>query len=404
MASLYQRLFQYRERASRSPREDFLSEALVDLLNRLPQPEMLSFVTEILLARSASGAKAWTRYVASRPLLQLKWHTQKSIHVGGRWLRADIVLQDEDNMVLLLVENKISAGFQHHSSASQHDEQGTVGVDHQLELYGRWLSNHCQSSGWQGALVLLTYQTPAPALFGSGAERFGAEIQSICRWSEVRWWLRKTAGHNPSANNMQAPAVWVALAAELAALLESWDMSTESMTQFDISTAELFAQSNDRIEQSFEQIANRLSPTLDAAMAYARDGWHLFTDGAVIQDSIYLEEPQKRKSKSWSLCWGIRYPTKSIWWIDVEPRLTAKNHIYVCMENSRKGFGRFDNFTDKLPSGWSMMPSGSEIIIARDMSELSGEPDVMNAEMSEWFEKKIKDITPAIVDIRNGAW
>jgi hypothetical protein len=74
------------------------------------------------------------------------------------------------------------------------------------------------------------------------------------------------------------------------------------------------------------------------------------------------------------------------------------------MENSRKGFGRFENFTDKLPSGWSMMPSGSEIIIARDMSELSGEPDVMNAEMSEWFEKKIKDITPAIVDIRNAAW
>jgi hypothetical protein len=74
------------------------------------------------------------------------------------------------------------------------------------------------------------------------------------------------------------------------------------------------------------------------------------------------------------------------------------------MENNRKGFGRFDKFTDKIPPSWSIMPSGNEIVIARDLSELSGEPDVLNAEMSEWFDEKIKEITPAIIALRNCAW
>ena len=39
MPSLYRRLFTYRERDNRSPLEGFLTEALADLLNRLPQVE-----------------------------------------------------------------------------------------------------------------------------------------------------------------------------------------------------------------------------------------------------------------------------------------------------------------------------------------------------------------------------
>lgn len=47
--SLYTRLFTYPERDGQRPLENFLTEALADVLNRLPPVESRSFITELLL-------------------------------------------------------------------------------------------------------------------------------------------------------------------------------------------------------------------------------------------------------------------------------------------------------------------------------------------------------------------
>ena len=49
MSNLYCRLFKYRSRERRAPLGDYLSEALVDLMQRMPPSTMLAFVAETFL-------------------------------------------------------------------------------------------------------------------------------------------------------------------------------------------------------------------------------------------------------------------------------------------------------------------------------------------------------------------
>jgi hypothetical protein len=103
--SIYQRLFKYRERASRAPHEDFLSEALVDLLNRIPTQEVLPAISRLFI-RSAEHRIRWETYLKSNPTMKLSWDTQKTIVFENNSARLDIVLHDDGGNVLIVIENK----------------------------------------------------------------------------------------------------------------------------------------------------------------------------------------------------------------------------------------------------------------------------------------------------------
>jgi hypothetical protein len=45
---IYSRLYKYRDRPSKSPLENFLTEALADLFNRLPMPIQTEFLVKML--------------------------------------------------------------------------------------------------------------------------------------------------------------------------------------------------------------------------------------------------------------------------------------------------------------------------------------------------------------------
>src|SRR4051812_35191531 len=59
LPSLYGRLFTYRETAVMSPLENFLSEALADLLGRMLPSIVIEFVADAFLPDAAARA-AWT--------------------------------------------------------------------------------------------------------------------------------------------------------------------------------------------------------------------------------------------------------------------------------------------------------------------------------------------------------
>jgi len=55
MYSLYGKLFKYREREQRSPLEDYLTECLADLFNRLDLTAQASFTSRIFIPMSLQG-------------------------------------------------------------------------------------------------------------------------------------------------------------------------------------------------------------------------------------------------------------------------------------------------------------------------------------------------------------
>lgn len=115
MSSLYGRLFKYRERDNRAPKEDFLTEALVDLLNRMPRTVLLTLLREVLFINVSEGAsKAKSGLLKElESVTALYAHSQYVTQKGKSAPRPDIVLADESENPLVVIENKIAAPFQY---------------------------------------------------------------------------------------------------------------------------------------------------------------------------------------------------------------------------------------------------------------------------------------------------
>src|SRR5204862_7986018 len=74
MQSLYGRLFRYRERPHRTPLEDYLSECLADLFNRLPHEVRLSFAQKMFVPSVFAGE--WRSSVSDAATIGMKTQYQ----------------------------------------------------------------------------------------------------------------------------------------------------------------------------------------------------------------------------------------------------------------------------------------------------------------------------------------
>jgi hypothetical protein len=126
LQSLYSRLFKYRARQERGPREDFLSEALCDLLSRLPLRERIDRIANFFVPTELRAV--WVKAHADATNVSL--NTQR--HLGGEGI-ADIVVEANDK-VAIIIENKIGAPV--------HGD----GEETQLHRYLRWLVHRFQGS------------------------------------------------------------------------------------------------------------------------------------------------------------------------------------------------------------------------------------------------------------------
>jgi hypothetical protein len=176
------------------------------------------------------------------------------------------------------------------------------------------------------------------------------------------------------------------------------------MTQFDLAAAEIFAQSSDRVNQTFERIYARVSGALDGLSAYAHDTWDFDSNGAMMGDSVYLEDPQEKKARGWYAAWGIRFPAKSQWWIELGAALPATNHAYVCIVVDRKGFPGFRKLTSLIPSGWAESSTGEELVVGQPLSAFPSTSDEMTDAVGDWIAAKINEVKPALLEIRSKKW
>src|ERR1700739_3888574 len=93
MTSLYGRLF-HATSAHRDRLEDFLTEALGDLLNRLSKQQLRNFCSEILLDGTDPGLKdRWLK--AFDRSSNVTWDTQEWISIDGVEKRPDLILYQQ---------------------------------------------------------------------------------------------------------------------------------------------------------------------------------------------------------------------------------------------------------------------------------------------------------------------
>jgi hypothetical protein len=225
MGSFYSRLF-HAGSIHRDRLEDFLTEALADLLNRLPAAEVRRFCTNFLF--QDAGIQLKKSWIAAY------CDVQAFICETQEWIssekRPDIILYQENSRdkktataepferrrSLLIIECKIGAPF----------------TENQLHHYDDWISqkgDRCQG------LVLLTHLTNAPSDFLDRKSEYKSPARAVRRWSELYQWLDREANWSECAPEAHF------LKGELLAFMKEKALMTEEPTLQDLAAARLLS-------------------------------------------------------------------------------------------------------------------------------------------------------------------
>ncbi len=385
--SIYASLFTYRPMPSRFPLEDFLSEALADLLNRLPRERHVAFVADVLL-KGAAGA-AWLSFMESKPDAGLEWTTQRGVK-GGRNAGVVDMLLLVDGRERLVVENKVGAAVREYSATPYDEdaEQEVIVADaNQLTTYGAWLARRCQGQEWPGALVLLTHRSEPPRDYGLAG--YGVPHAAVCRWREVWRWARDLGAE---AGDPAATSTVPQLASEFAAFLEKQRMGSDHMTQNDIAQAQVFVGAADRITSTFKAIEQRLQDTkAEIGSGNFREVSYQ-SAGATAWAWFYLRMPTNGK---WYFSWGMRFPESSTIWNGVEPPLPSVPHAFVTLGTENTAVPVSILQGEALSNGWAVAGE-HELIIARKLSDFPSEADALTAELADWVLASVTALQPTL--------
>lgn len=367
---LYHRLFTYRERENRSPLEDFLTEALADLLNRFPE-SLARDAAAFLLNDRPEAVDALKRVWPDGA--QARWRTQGIID-GGRLV--DLVMEINARPVMV-VENKIRAGFQEHRLHPC--TSGDRATQNQLATYGKWLSREADVT-WGGAIVLLTHWTPEPLGFINDAASYGSRYRTVVRWAELSRWLA-----NESRSAEFSRADWAKLSSELVGFLKEQNMDSELATGQDWAALQVYVASADRVRNSVQRIWERASAVWRPICQQADYALEISTEYGCIWKFRYLARSDLRDSY---LAVGLRYPDLSEYWHDVTPDVP---HLFVELASDRDN-PAIANLA--MPTGWEASPS--TWIAKRPLRDLPADANGLVAEAETWVCSRIAEVAKAL--------
>jgi hypothetical protein len=304
VTSLFTRLFKYSPRDGHTPLENFLTESLCYFLNGMTALDRLSLerlICEVLCGPSVPAALLSTISGAR----SLSWTPQQTIRWAGSLGYLDICLT-ADNDIVLVVENKLGAGFTTHQIPGVIEEidgsREEVGCD-QLAFYEKYL----QSKGKVAGLVLLTHMREAPITFltgQSGKKGQGVVFRHVCRWAEVHRWLTQWQFSPTSTPALDSEGAFLMkLARELARFLEEQDMIVEDLSGDDLDVMKAFyAQDVPRKMCSLFLSLRKSILALPALITpYGGAPTTFDTANEIAWDWVYCFEQELE----WFVCWGI---------------------------------------------------------------------------------------------------
>ncbi len=394
--SIYSNLFRYRPRPKRNPFEDFLSEALVDLLNRLSFKQQVSFIADILL-RDTDILSSWHSLSTNQPQALLRWETQRSINGGI----IDIIL-NVNGEPTIVVENKIGAMIRPHTiNENTENERQDIEFEpasgNQIRTYGKWLSLQRHDSPSLIALVLLTHFSKPPDDFGS--EAYHVPNVAVCRWQAVWLWAHNLS-LEPEFQQVAEGRVYINILREFADFLKEESMSSDFATPRDLAIAQVFCDSSSRITNTFKVIRQDLDlfkQSLNASTSkiYRED---FNSEGSVVWAWAYFKNPPKI-CDSWHIAWGIRFPgSDSEWWKNCEPPLPPVLFAFVTVISEERGptIPVVSLKSSDLPRGWSVDAKAGELIIANPLHAFRQDAEGMANDMAVWISTEAMKIIPVV--------
>ena len=368
---MYRRLFKYRERPDRTPHEDFLTEAIADLFNRLPEnisKELVAFLIKNCPNAFSNLKSYWPSNARTH------WHTQKYIEGGIIDLLFEI-----DGVPFLVIENKISAGFQEHQSYAESSELPTK--SNQLATYGTWLNRQADPS-WGGALILLTHWTEAPADLLQSNSTYGCPYRSTVRWADLFGWLDKLTSHA-----QEEGTDWVRLSRELTEFLKEENMNSDLATGSDLAVLRIYVASADRVRNTVERIWESAKSIWRPLCQQTSIPLEISTAYGCVWKYRYLSRFDLRSSY---LAIGIRYPDLSNY--PKELALDESPYLFVELASEAE-VSAIETFN--MPTGWTRVNGMQLAVISLQCLPVNADLFVSEAEV--WVKQRMSEIADALI-------
>ena len=319
MNSLYTRLFKYSPREGYLPLENFLTECIGDFLTRLTVLDRQAselFISEVL-GGSTMPSNLLVAVTSGR---ELQWKTQQRINLAGDHGIVDVCLF-ADNTLVLVIENKIDAGFTTHR-LSDDDEESSESQDAgwtQLEFYERYLVANGGTSG----LVLLTQHTEAPKAFNESGNIF----RRVCRWTDLYRWLGSSQFLDRLSETGCGKKAYVlyTLAGELRQFLEDKQLVTKEWNNEDFNAMKTFFTPDfpSKLQDLFRSVRTPIGrvPELAAYQGWAKRSPTFEVGNGIVWDWLYCMAPKLR----WFISWGIasKLPFLKTYEIELDAPLQA---------------------------------------------------------------------------------
>jgi hypothetical protein len=382
MRSLYGALFKYSATSQRLPLENFLTEALGDLLNRVPRTDLLKLIRGVLGSPTDGTGPAQAACDRIEGATRLEWTTQYPIDYGGVTKYPDLVLL-VNRRPMIVVENKLRADLTLHLEEVGDERL----VRDQLSVYGKWLARRDPS----GLLLFLTHETDPPRGFLTGSTEYGVEARAVYRWRSVHRWLRSLGPTEPL----------VTLSRELADFIEEVGIVADEPGSIEFALMHAYHRlaypsvegAMKEVQQSMQRRCRKVS----------QSPMNVGDNGHVVWGWGY---PQLEGfSDFWFVGWGVRFPGESLWYPDVVPPLPTTEVGYIVMGSDRKDLPLHRLTQGSRPLGWhwpeeeQMRPAA---LATRPLNEFYSAPAGFTEEFKAWLVGRFDEATKAFGAVQAG--
>ncbi|MFH1982971.1 MAG: hypothetical protein ABIL58_14110 [Pseudomonadota bacterium] len=372
MMSLYQKLFKYALTENKSPLENFLTEALADLINRMSVYDAARFTGECLLSHSSDAGAALK--IASRlaAAAQVNAVSQYSISFDGTVKYPDMAVFGD--RLVMLIENKVGAGFTYDEVE---DTNGQLADHGQLEAYSSWLSRNHPNA----ALVLLTHSTPPPPNFLTNHTTYGKQLRAVVYWPSVYKWLKRNL-----AGKSDEPIIGQ-LTDEFLTFLEGKGMS--DISNMELSAMDIFL--SNRINQKIATVMARArqvaAGTIQSIVSQAKSAANYYDDAQCVWDWCYCLD----RELSWYIGWGLRFPDGATEWSSYDLPIYPQAFITIGSDNIAIPLMGIE-VDRRLPDWlWKQNKDYSECFKITNLSELCADASGFSQAFLTWLEHGLKE-------------
>lgn len=355
---LFTKLYAYRQRDSRDPLEDWLTECLAAVLRALPIDQLGPIIAQL----------------TSRPQLDVELVlqnrrpsivTQFSTQAHGR---PDLVILLHDEPWIVF-ENKVA-----------HQ------VDDQLDRYGAWLASIRGAVPWR-ALVYVTHVTQPPADFSAEiwAERHHGVSPAVTSWGRLsRLLLGLTAD--------VADTLSRSLAESFYNMLESLQMADEFPSSQSYAALEIFLSQAGPLEnlvaRMWEQVCHSANSAKLGSHSIEAD-----PEYGCYAASRYVQRAPNNDS-GWSFIeTGIWFPSLQRWWSAEQLGSTPRGpQVYLFFGNAD------DQVLAKVegtPLGWSR-PAG-QFFCCKSILDFPSQIDAQAASVLDWCRSRADELKTFLI-------